>query len=188
MATSASQTPEHTGRGELVEPEGIACDARGRTVVVEAGNHRFQFFAADGAYVDMGGARFYTEAARNPPPPVVAHEWDGARSITTNGGAWRVVWRARPAVVPRGQPFAIDAWVFAAGDPQHPAAAVDLRVDAWMPDHLHGMNRVPRIVRRDDGGFTIEGMLFHMSGAWELDFDVVSASVAERAQTRVDLE
>jgi DNA-binding beta-propeller fold protein YncE len=177
-----------TGRGELFEPEGVACDGAGRVYVLEAGNHRFQVFDARGKWLQMGGARFYTEAGRTPPRPIVEHAWDGARNVTTNGGTWRVLWRAKPAVVPRGQPFAIEAWVFATGEPDHPAAGVELRVDAWMPDHLHGMNRVPRVVRREDGGFTVEGMLFHMSGAWELDFDVVRGAVAERAQVRVDLE
>jgi hypothetical protein len=172
----------------MVKPEGIACDARGRVLVVEAGNHRFQLFDAEAKYVDMGGARFYTEAARTPAPVPVAHAWDNARAFTTNGGSWRVLWRAKPAVIPRGQTFAIDAWVFALGDPARPASDATLRVDAWMPDHLHGMTRVPTVAKRDDGGFTVEGLLFHMSGTWEIDFDVVAGSVAERGQARVELE
>ncbi len=188
VTTRVSASGDRLGRGEFVKPEGIACDEHGRILVVEAGNHRFQLFDAQGKYIDMGGARFYTEAARNPAPVPVAHAWDNARSLTTNGGTWRVLWRTKPATIPRGQTFSIDAWVFAVGDPTHPAAGADLRVDAWMPDHLHGMTRVPEIVKRDDGGFTIEGMLFHMSGMWEIDFDVVAGSVVERAQSRAELE
>jgi hypothetical protein len=187
-STSTSARPDRLGRGELVKPEGIACDARGRIVVVEAGNHRFQLFDAQAKYVDMGGARFYTEAARTPAPVPAAHAWDNAHTLTTNGGNWRILWRTKPVVIPRGDPFAIDAWVFAVGDPSQPAKGAVLRVDAWMPDHLHGMTRVPTVVKRDDGGTTFEGMLFHMSGTWEIDFDVVSDSVAERAQTRTVLE
>lgn len=177
------------GRGEFVKPEGVTIDEHGRVYVVDAGNHRFQILDADGKYLDMFGARFFTEAGRTPAPMAQpANAWDGAQSVTTNDGSWRVLWRARAKPIPRGTPFAIDAWVFAAGEPKTPARNVSLGVDAWMPDHLHGMTRVPRIVPRDDGGFTIEGLSFHMSGRWELDFDVVSKSIAERATVRVDLE
>jgi DNA-binding beta-propeller fold protein YncE len=188
VTACANPTKDRLGRGEFMKPEGIACDERGRILVVEAGNHRFQLFDAEAQYVDMGGARFYTEAARTPAPTPVAHAWDNAHSITTNGGTWRVLWRTKPASIPRGSTFSIDAWIFAVGDPAHPATDAGLRVDAWMPDHLHGMTRVPEIKKREDGGFTIEGLLFHMSGTWEIDFDVVAESVAERAQSRVELE
>jgi DNA-binding beta-propeller fold protein YncE len=187
VTTSDQRTPEHLSRGELMKPEGIACDTRGRVLVVEAGNHRFQLFDGDGRYIDMGGARFYTEAARTPPAPLVAHAWDDAHSVTTNGGTWRVLWRAKPAVIPRAETFSIEAWVFAAGDPEHPVRNAKLTVDAWMPDHMHGMTRVPTVQRREDGGFDVDGLLFHMSGTWEIDFDVVKDAVAERAQTRLDL-
>jgi hypothetical protein len=35
---------------------------------------------------------------------------------------------------------------------------------------------------------TIEGVVLHMSGFWELDFDVTAKGVTERATTRIDLE
>ena len=50
------------------------------------------------------------------------------------------------------------------------------------------MTRVPRIVRRLDQGFTLEGVLLHMSGFWELDFDVTRGGVTSRASVRIDLE
>lgn len=177
------------GRAEFWKPEGLAIDERDRLFVVDTGNHRFQILDRDGKYLDMFGARFYTEAARNPPPEVrPARAWDGAKSVTTNGRSWRVMWKPKAAPIARGTPFAIEAWVFEAGDPSLPANLADLRLDAWMPEHLHGMNRVPRVSKRDDGGFTIEGVLLHMSGFWELDFDVTSKGVTERATTRLDLE
>lgn len=177
------------GRGQLWKPEGLAIDERGRVFVVDAGNHRFQVYAADGNYVDMFGARFYTEAARTPPPLARAPAaWDGARTARTLDGSWRIAWKARGGAIRRGEPFVIDAWVFEPGFPDAPARSVDLRLDAWMPEHLHGMTRVPRIVRRLDQGFTLEGVLLHMSGFWELDFDVTRGGVTSRASVRIDLE
>jgi hypothetical protein len=65
---------------------------------------------------------------------------------------------------------------------------VRLDVDARMPEHFHGMNRAPVITARPDGTFDVRGMLFHMSGYWELYFDVTRGGVTERAQVAVELE
>jgi hypothetical protein len=177
------------GRAEFWKPEGVAIDERNRAFVVDTGNHRFQIIDPERGYVDMFGARFYTEAARTPPPGIPpAKAWDGAKSVTTPGRAWRVLWKPRTSPIVSGKPFTVDAWVFEAGWPGQPMNFVDLRLDAYMPEHLHGMNRVPVVTKRDDGGFTIEGVLLHMSGFWELDFDVTHKGVTERAMTRVDLE
>jgi DNA-binding beta-propeller fold protein YncE len=176
------------GRSEFWRPEGVAIDEHDRVFVVDTGNHRFQIIDREGKYVDMFGARFYTEAARNPPPGVrPANAWDGAKSVTTNGRSWRVLWKPKVGAIVRGTPLALDVWVFEPTEPAIPERHVDLRLDAWMPEHLHGMTRLPTVARRDDGGFTIDGVLLHMSGFWELDFDVTAKGVTERATTRVDL-
>lgn len=200
------------GRGEFAHPESLACDGNGRVYVVDAGNHRVQVFDEDGAYLDMFGARLFTEAGRTPPLARPARAWDGANSVRTNDGAFRVRWKLRavaaadgvpstgsdssgaaaagtaPARFERGTPAALDAWVFAVGRPDAPVAVEGLGLDAWMPDHQHGLNARPRVARRDDGGFSVEGLRLFMSGAWEVDFDVLSGGVTSRAQVRVELE
>ncbi|MDZ4773383.1 MAG: NHL repeat-containing protein [Planctomycetota bacterium] len=176
-------------RAEFWKPEGLAIDERERVFVVDAGNHRFQILDRYGKYVDMFGARFYTEAARNPPPPMrQPAAWDGSKTVRTNDGSWRIAWKSREVPIVRGETFTIDAWVFRPGFPDAPAQGVDLRLDAYMPEHLHGMNRIPTVSKREDGGFTIEGVMLHMSGFWELDFDVTASGITERATTRIDLE
>jgi len=77
--------------------------------------------------------------------------------------------------------------VFAPGSPDAPRGDLELSVDAAMPEHGHGMNRVPRI-ETGDGHFRAEGLLFHMPGKWELYFDVTQGAVTERAQTIILLE
>ena len=72
--------------------------------------------------------------------------------------------------------------------PDAPRADVELAVDAAMPEHGHGMNRVPKVGARPDGGFHAEGLLFHMPGKWQLYFDVTRGAVTERAQADVVLE
>ena len=46
------------------------------------------------------------------------------------------------------------------------------KVDATMPEHRHGMNYQPRISTLGDGRFRVEGLMFHMSGRWQLEFEV----------------
>lgn len=120
-----------------------------------------------------------------PPTP---RPWEGGRAVASNDGAWQVVYRSSPDPIPRGQTFSIDAWVFAPEAPDAPRSDVLLAVDAAMPEHGHGMNRVPKIEAKGGGRFRAEGLLFHMPGKWELYFDVTRGPLTERAQTDVLLE
>ncbi len=55
----------------------------------------------------------------------------------------------------------------------------EVRVDARMPAHRHGMNYRPRVSAQPDGGFRAVGLLFHMTGQWEI---LIEASVAGRSE------
>jgi len=55
----------------------------------------------------------------------------------------------------------------------------EVRVDARMPAHRHGMNYRPRVSVQPDGGFRAIGLLFHMTGQWEI---LIEASVAGRSE------
>lgn len=106
--------------------------------------------------------------------------------VVSNADTYRIVYRTTPADVPRGELFDLVVWAFdAEGRPLPPDHTV--RVDAGMPQHRHGMNVVPRTTRREDRGFDVEGLLFHMPGAWTLTFDVEVGGITERAQTIVEL-
>jgi hypothetical protein len=61
-----------------------------------------------------------------------------------------------------------------------PPARTLAGLDATMPEHRHGMNYRPRIVALGDGRFRAEGMMFHMSGRWQLEFEVQSAKGSSR--------
>jgi hypothetical protein len=52
-----------------------------------------------------------------------------------------------------------------------PATAGLQQVDATMPAHRHGMNYRPSLQPLGDGRWRVEGLMFHMSGAWELRLD-----------------
>ena len=48
----------------------------------------------------------------------------------------------------------------------------ELRVDAIMPAHQHGMNYTPTVTALGENLFEVDGMLFHMPGLWELQAGV----------------
>ena len=51
-------------------------------------------------------------------------------------------------------------------------AVREMRADAIMPAHQHGMNYTPKVTALGDGTFRVDDMLFHMPGLWELQIDV----------------
>ena len=121
-----------------------------------------------------------------PVDPLCVWDSDEGRRGTSNDGAWRIKYRSVPAAVPLNDEFGLEAVVFDSegGRPDE----VELAVDAAMPHHRHGMLQVPVVEQRPDGVFTVEGMLFHMPGYWELYFDVTVDGITERTQFVVELD
>ncbi len=116
------------------------------------------------------------------------HPWEDAERIVSNGGEYVVFLRTEPSPIPENTEFTAIVWVFERLQTDKPLTDISLDVDAFMPEHGHGMNRVPEITKRDDGGFDVKGLLLHMGGNWELYFDVTRGAITERAQKRVVLE
>jgi len=117
------------------------------------------------------------------PPP-----WAGTAALASNAGSYVIQYRPGPGEMPWGEPFDLRVWVLGNGPEPAPLEQVALSVDAAMPEHGHGMNRVPVVTASGDGGFAVEGLLLHMPGRWELYFDVTQGALTERAQTEVVLE
>ena len=130
-----------------------------------------------------------------PPPPAPAplpqqaarQAPSGAQVLTTALNTFDVHWQSEPAAIERGRPFVLRVWITPQGRTDLVPWA-KLSIDADMPEHLHGMNRVPRITQHADGSFLVEGMVFHMPGRWDLYFDVHEAAIVERGQVALDLE
>ena len=80
-------------------------------------------------------------------------------------GDLQVAWLPDPAPLRVGRPFALRVIVC-------PADAELNRVDAQMPEHRHGMNYRHSVKHLGQGLWQAEGLLWHMSGRWELRLDV----------------
>ena len=55
-----------------------------------------------------------------------------------------------------------------------------LTVDAQMPEHRHGMNYRPSVVRLGPGRWRADGLLLHMAGRWEFRFELRAGERVER--------
>jgi hypothetical protein len=111
---------------------------------------------------------------------------DGLREGVTRGGSYTVVWVPVPDPIPLNEPFELDVVITHAEDGT-PVIDATLMIEATMPAHGHGMNRHPRVIGRVEGRYRVAGMLFHMSGFWQIDIDVIRQHVAEGVRFDVDL-
>ena len=59
-------------------------------------------------------------------------------------------------------------------------APQDLKVDAQMPEHRHGMNYEPQVKALGPGRWRAEGLMLHMPGKWEFVFEVRAAGKSDR--------
>jgi len=95
-------------------------------------------------------------------------------------GPVQLAWRAEPEAIAVSRPFALRVTLC-------PPDARLLRVDATMPEHRHGMNYRPSLQPLGDGVWRAEGLLWHMSGRWELRLDVEAAGATHTLRQSVTL-
>ena len=108
----------------------------------------------------------------------------GSHRFDSNGGRYAVDLETTPPTIAMNQPFDVTLTV----TPKNGAAKdLEVQVDARMPAHFHGMNRVAKVTHAGTS-WKAEGLLFHMPGHWELYIDITEGGVTERAQLDVDLK
>lgn len=107
-------------------------------------------------------------------------------SWLSRAGKFRVSYTSKlqPIVINR-----IHSWVLhvetAAGETVENA---DISIDGGMPAHNHGLPTVPIMTRYlGDGDYLIEGMRFHMQGAWELYFTIHSGDLLDTVVIPLEL-
>lgn len=115
----------------------------------------------------LAGALVGAPAAAGPAGAACTLPADATAVVTE--GSVRLAWQAQPPQLQVGQPFVLVVSLC-------PADAVLLSVDATMPEHRHGMNYRPSVQALGDGRWRAEGLLWHMSGRWELQMVVQTAT------------
>ena len=114
----------------------------------------------------------------------VAHACGNAGDTIVKGSRYVVAYRTAPSPIPASRHFAVDFAVCPIGSAPPPRS---VRVDASMPEHRHGMNYKTTVTAKGQGRYRAEGLLFHMSGRWEIAFDVVAGGTTERIASSVEL-
>jgi len=67
----------------------------------------------------------------------------------------------------------IHSWRIRILDANGAPQAAEMSISGGMPEHDHGMPTAPQITRQlDNGDYLLEGMRFHMPGAWQLLFEL----------------
>jgi hypothetical protein len=108
----------------------------------------------------------------------------GAHKSVENSD-YTVVYTTAPNPVEVGRHFTIDFAVCARGKA---AAPREVRLDASMPVHRHGMNYRPTVTTLRPGVYRGEGLLFHMPGRWDLAFDVVGGNGTQRLTSTLHVD
>ncbi|MFZ4721819.1 MAG: hypothetical protein ACOYMI_01565 [Phycisphaerales bacterium] len=169
--------------------------------IVDYGNHRLQRFGADGRWeatftLSKSRARDKTAPSEAPSAAELARaearrQEAIARTKAGHGvigipGGGRLEWSTNGSV-PRGEPFAMQVRAFGADG--SPLAGHVLGVDCTMPHHGHGMNVRPVITETGIGRWSVDPMLLHMPGRWELCFDLAGSDARNRrSQTTLEVE
>ena len=120
-------------------------------------------------------------------PPAPQKPWDSWPELASNAGHYKVRYRLDADPPKRGELFGLRAYVLdASGKELRPKVA--LLADGDMPEHGHGLVRLPAVSALPDGGFQVSGLRLHMPGRWQIYLDLVEGAHTERAQLDLRLE
>lgn len=108
--------------------------------------------------------------------------------VTSKRGVFTLTVTPSPSPIPLNESFAIEVDVARAETPDVLESDATLQLTARMPEHNHGMLRYPVTERVEPGRFRASGMLFHMTGFWELVVNVQAGDDMDQATMRIDLE
>ena len=90
------------------------------------------------------------------------------------------------------QPLGINqmhTWTLHVADAE--GAAVEqaiISIAGGMPEHDHGLPSQPRVTRSlGEGKYLVEGMKFHMHGAWEVSLTISTGAISDTVVFRFEL-
>jgi YtkA-like len=69
-----------------------------------------------------------------------------------------------------------------------PVSGAEIKMQGGMPEHNHGLPTMPLITgSREDGVYRVEGVRFHMTGHWELEFVIKTGSDEDSVDISLEL-
>ena len=95
----------------------------------------------------------------------------------------RFVLAFRPESISVAQHFALEIAACA----KSAAKPEQIKVDAHMPEHRHGMNYAPAVRQTAPGRWRAEGLMFHMPGKWEFVFELRADGKTDRMASAFQL-
>ncbi len=116
--------------------------------------------------------------------PVHAADVSGPWASADGHYSVRIESQLEPLVINR-----IHAWVVSIADEDgNPVGDAQVALAGGMPAHDHGLPTSPMMTDDlGDGRYLVEGIRFHMAGAWRLELVITAADVEDTVLIEVDL-
>ena len=106
--------------------------------------------------------------------------YDLSREVVSEGGRFELSYVPEPDPIPPVENFSL-LLRLSDSSTGEPVVGASLELDATMPEHNHGMNTKPPVVEVGEGDYRVDGMQFHMSGHWQMDFRIVVDDTVDTA-------
>ena len=115
--------------------------------------------------------------------PVCGAGLRGAQTIKS--GHYLLAYRTQPAKIVVGKHFSIELVTCSVSGAPAPDG---IAVDAYMPEHGHGMNYKAIVKPAGNARYRADGLMFHMPGRWDLTFELRAAGKTERLTRSIVIE
>lgn len=124
--------------------------------------------------------------------PVIPHAYSSSESSTSSVTAKSLDGTFSVTATSRLDPILINtlhSWELELIDADGmPLSGADITITGGMPEHDHGLPTSPRVTdEHRPGVYTLDGMKFHMPGAWEVVVEVRTEHAADSATLRFEL-
>jgi hypothetical protein len=117
--------------------------------------------------------------------PVVAGDEAGATRRWSTKHLFEVGYTSSPAPVPLLQ---VHSWTVTIADAAgRPVNDASITVLGGMPAHAHGLPTTPQVKSLGGGRYLIEGLKFHMPGAWAVALRIKAGAVTDSVTFDLEL-
>lgn len=133
----------------------------------------------------LGASRVSLAAPPRTSPAPTATPIAGATDAWSQKRIFRVRYASTPAPVPM---LVLHDWTVTITDAAgRPVDGARLTVLGGMPAHAHGLPTAPTVRGLGDGRYLVEGLKFHMPGAWVVAFRINAAPGIDSVSFALDL-